>query len=114
MNRLSNFSLYLFALYNRVGGKDGGGGGGNTTAGGSSNTTPAVSRSSGAGLISNISGTAVTYGAGGVGGRVDQSYNGANASDKTGNGGGGATSVSSDYKSGGDGGSGIVILKYYV
>jgi hypothetical protein len=45
---------------------------------------------------------------------VDQSYHGANASDKTGNGGGGATSVSTDYKSGGNGGSGIVILKYYI
>lgn len=99
---------------NRVDLEDGGGGGGNTTAGGSSNTTPAISRSSGAGLMSNISGTAITYGAGGVGGIVDQSYNGANASDNTGNGGGGATSVSFDTKSGGNGGSGIVILKYYI
>jgi len=95
-------------------GEDGGGGGGNTTAGGSSNTTPAISRTAGAGLTTNITGTATTYGAGGIGGRLDQSYNGANASNKTGNGGGGASTLSSDYKSGGNGGSGIVILKYYV
>jgi len=99
---------------NRVGGEDGGGGGGNTSAGGSSNSTPNISRTAGAGLSSNISGSNVTYGAGGVGGRVDQSRSGSNAPTNTGNGGEGATSVSSDYKSGGNGGSGIVILKYYI
>lgn len=98
----------------RVDGEDGGGGGGNLSAGGSSNLTPNISRTAGAGLISNISGSNVTYGAGGVGGQVDQSYAGSNASNNTGNGGGGATSFSFDYKKGGNGGSGIVILKYYV
>jgi len=97
---------------NRIGGEDGGGGGGNLSAGGSSNFTPNISRTSGAGLISNISGSNITYGAGGVGGRVDQSRSGSNASNNTGNGGEGATSVSFDYKKGGNGGSGIVILKY--
>jgi hypothetical protein len=98
----------------RVGGENGGGGGGNSSAGGSSNSIPTISRTAGAGLISNISGSNVTYGAGGVGGRVDQSYNGSDASDNTGNGGEGATSFSFDYKTGGNGGSGIVILKYYM
>ena len=46
-----------------------------------------------------------------MGGQVDQSYNGANASANTGDGGGGATTISTDYKSGG---TGIVILKYYI
>ena len=95
-------------------GENGGGGGGNTTAGGSSNLTPLVSRTGGAGLTSNISGTSVTYGAGGTGGIVYTSSNGSSASNNTGNGGGGATSVVSDSKSGGKGGSGIVILKYYI
>jgi hypothetical protein len=99
---------------NRIGGEDGGGGGGNSSAGGSSNSTPNISRTAGAGLSSNISGSNVTYGAGGVGGRVDQSYKGSDASNNTGNGGGGATSFSFDYKLGGNGGSGIVILKYYI
>ena len=99
---------------NSVGSEDGGGGGGNSTAGGSSNTTPNVSQTAGAGLINNISGSNITYGAGGAGGRVFQSYNGSNASNNTGNGGGGATSTFNDFKSGGNGGSGIVILKYYI
>ncbi len=99
---------------NRDGGESGGGGGGNTTAGGSSNLTPVVSRTGGAGLTSNISGTSLTYGVGGAGGIVDTTSNGSSAFNNTGNGGGGAASVSSDYKSGGKGGSGIVILKYYV
>jgi hypothetical protein len=99
---------------NNVGGEDGGGGGGNTTAGGSSTLIPAVSRVAGAGLSSNLSGSSVTYGAGGMGGITYQSFTGANASANTGNGGGGATTNSSDFKSGGAGGSGIVILKYLV
>ena len=90
----------------------GGGGGGNLSAGGSSNSTPNFSRTGGAGLISNISGSNVTYGAGGIGGPYHQSYKGLNASNNTGNGGQGASSVSFDYKTGGNGGSGIVILKY--
>ena len=53
-------------------------------------------------------------GAGGVGGQIDVSLAGSNAVNNTGNGGQGATSVSFDSKSGGNGGSGIVILKYYV
>jgi len=97
---------------NRIGGEDGGGGGGNSSAGGSSNSIPTISRTAGAGLISNISGSNVTYGAGGIGGRVDQSSKGLDASNNTGNGGQGASSVSFDYKTGGNGGSGIVILKY--
>ena len=97
---------------NRVGGDDGGGGGGNTTAGGSSSTTPGISKEGGIGLTSNITGFDITYGAGGNGGIVDRSYNGSSGTTNTGNGGEGATSVSNDDKTGGKGGSGIIILKY--
>ena len=99
---------------NRSFGVDGGGGGGNGSAGGSSTLTPQQLKTGGSGLIKNIAGSNVTYGAGGVGGQIDVSLAGSNAVNNTGNGGQGATSVSYDATSGGKGGSGIVILKYYV
>lgn len=98
---------------NNVNGDNGGGGGGNTSAGDGPTFSPAISNG-GAGLISSISDSALTYGAGGNGGKVYSSKNGVNASDNTGNGGEGANAVSSDNKTGGKGGSGIVILKYYI
>jgi hypothetical protein len=96
------------------GGENGGGGGGNTTAGGSATTTPQQSRTGGIGFTSNITGSNVTYGAGGLGGVVNTSSAGSNAANNTGNGGGGATSDSFDGKTGGNGGSGKVILKYSI
>lgn len=96
-----------------VGGENGGGGGGNITAGGSSTTTPQQSSIGGLGFTSNIAGSDVTYGAGGVGGQVNTSSAGSNAANNTGNGGGGATTISFDNKNGGNGGSGKVILTYY-
>jgi hypothetical protein len=99
---------------NQAGGDNGGGGGGNTTAGGSVDLTPQKSQIGGAGLASSISGTNVTYGTGGAGGLVYSSANGVDGPHNTGNGGSGATSVSADAKSGGKGGSGLIILKYYV
>ena len=95
-------------------GVNGGGGGGNGSAGGSSTLTPQQLKTGGSGLTKNISGSNVTYGAGGVGGQIDVSLAGSIGATNTGNGGGGATCVSFDSKSGGNGGSGIVILKYYV
>jgi hypothetical protein len=97
---------------NRSYGVNGGGGGGNGSAGGSSTLMPQQSKIRGSGLTNNISGSNVIYGAGGVGGQIDLSADGSNAINNTGNGGGGATSVSFDATSGGNGGSGIVILKY--
>jgi hypothetical protein len=99
---------------NRSYGVNGGGGGGNGSAGGSSTITPQQSKNGGAGLTKNISGSNVTYGAGGIGGQLDASLAGSLGTTNTGNGGGGATSVSYDGKNGGNGGSGKVILKYYV
>lgn len=99
---------------NALGGENGGGGGGNTTAGGSSTTTPQQSKIGGLGFTSNITGSNVTYGAGGLGGQVNISSAGSNAANNTGNGGQGATTISGDDNNGGNGGSGKVILKYYV
>ena len=96
------------------GGENGGGGGGNTTAGGSATTTPQHSRPGGLGFTSNLTGSNVTYGAGGLGCVVNTSSAGSNGANNTGNGGGGATSVAFDGKTGGNGGSGKVILKYSI
>ena len=49
-----------------------------------------------------------------VGGIVDTSSNGDDGTANTGNGGNGATTLNSDIKTGGKGGSGVVILKYLI
>ncbi len=88
-----------------------GGGGGNGSVGGTSvNSTPGTG---GSGIISSISGSSVTYGAGGDGGRDNTNVDGANGTANSGNGGVGASAISSDNSTGGNGGSGIVIIKYY-
>jgi hypothetical protein len=88
-----------------------GGGGGNGSVGGTSvNNTPGTG---GSGIASSISGSIVTYGAGGDGGRDNTNADGANGTANSGNGGVGASSVSFDNSTGGTGGSGIVIIKYY-
>ena len=90
------------------GGQDGDGGGGVTTAGTSGGGAPGTG---GAGITSNLSGSIVTYGAGGNGGYNGGPYNGSNGGANTGNGGAGGSSPSSNSASGGTGGSGIVIIK---
>ena len=65
-------------------------------------------------MVSNITGASVTYGAGGDGGIVDTSSDGDDGAANTGNGGNGATTLTFDDKTGGKGGSGIVILKYLI
>jgi hypothetical protein len=109
---------------------NGGGGGGSSAKGG--NATGSAGGAGGAGTSNSITGTAVTYaggggggsdtsgggGAGGSGGGGAGSYN-ANGSAGTANrggGGGGAGSSTSntEYKFGGAGGSGIVIVRYLV
>jgi hypothetical protein len=96
------------------GGQIGGGGGGNLTAGVSSTTNHAQANAGGLGFTSNITGSNVTYGKGGVGGIFRTPLAGSDADNNTGNGGGGATAEASNGQTGGNGGSGIVILKYYV
>ncbi len=89
-----------------------GGGGGNGSAGGT--TTNNTGGVGGSGVTSVISGSTITYGAGGSGGRDNVNVNGANGAANSGNGGEGASSVSSDNGIAGNGGSGIVIIKYNI
>jgi hypothetical protein len=91
------------------GGLDGDGGGGATGNGTAGGGAPGVG---GAGLSSSITGSSVTYGAGGNGGYNGGPWNGASGGSGTGKGGVGGSSPSSNSAAGGNGGSGIVILKY--
>jgi hypothetical protein len=86
-----------------------GGGGGGASAAGSG-------RSGGAGVSSSITGSAVTYGAGGDGGLCDVNESVATSGDfgtaNTGNGGGGAGASGISAGSSAFGGSGVVIVAY--
>ena len=115
-------------------GAGGGGGAGNAGGGGANNMVDAR-RQGGNGLTFNISGSAVVYGGGGSacsgnalltvrpggtggGGRGgDKSYNNTNSNatdgtDGLGGGGGGAYLQGGSYGEAGDGGNGVVIIKY--
>ncbi|MCA9332035.1 hypothetical protein KC968_03795 [Candidatus Saccharibacteria bacterium] len=95
----------------------GAGGGGASSAGASvsssSNTTPRAN--GGSGLSSSISGIAITYASGGKGGagtsHAQGNLNGDSGMPNTGSGGGGAGAGPS-ATIGGQGGSGIVIIRY--
>ena len=84
----------------------GGGGGGNSTDGGRPY--------GGIGLSHGLSGSKVVYGTGGNGGELDKRIPGRNADANTGNGGGGSSSGIINGQMGGKGGSGIVIIEYYI
>lgn len=89
------------------GGASGGGGGGSAGAGGA-----AVGGAGGAGTAVSITGTSVTYGVGGNGGLNNANAVGTSASANTGNGGKGASSFGAYNYNGGDGGSGLIVLRY--
>jgi hypothetical protein len=99
------YNWFVFNIYSM-----GGGGGG---AGGPGATEPpavaAAGMAGGAGLSYSISGTSVTYAAGGRGsyGETTTALGGVSGSANTGNGGGGGS-----YRNGGNGGSGVVIIAY--
>ena len=108
-----NESYVSGETYGNVGGNGysgkayGAGGGGATAAGG--NATSSKAGSGGAGLSDDITGAPVTYAAGGAG--VAGAWSGSApepAANNTGNGGKGAT----NKKAGGNGGSGIVVIRY--
>ena len=88
-----------------------GGGGGMGSAG--TTAVAATNAAGGSGIVSDITGSNVTYGAGGSGGRVNINANGGSAAANTGNGGNGSSSISADGSTGGNGGSGLVVLTYY-
>ena len=89
------------------GGAGGGGGGGSAGAGGAS-----VGGAGGIGTSVSITGASVTYGVGGNGGSNTTNAVGTSASANTGNGGRGASSIGATNYNGGDGGSGIVIIRF--
>lgn len=93
-----------------VGGAGGGGGG----AGGAGGTrvSSSVAGVGGAGIASSISGSSVTYGAGGDGGTIANNANGTGGGNNTGKGGGAGSSTAINSGGGGSGGSGIVIIRY--
>ena len=98
-------------------GDGGGGAGGAGTAGDDDGTgTTAVAGVGGAGVSSSITGSSITFGAGGNGGAsgdlTNLTVDGSNGTANRGIGGGGGKSKSSDSAAGGRGGSGIVILRF--
>lgn len=93
------------------GGRGGNGGGGATGSGGSTTTTTGAS--GGNGFSSDITGSSITYGVGGSGANSGVYNGGGSGTTNRGNGGNGGGSPSFASRAGGQGGSGIVILKYF-
>jgi hypothetical protein len=91
-----------------TGGKGGGGATGNGTT--NSGTTGGVG---GSGLTSSISGTSIVYGVGGSSANSGSLNGSVNGTTNRGNGGQAAGAPSGQGRNGGNGGSGIVIIKYY-
>jgi hypothetical protein len=95
------------------GGPGGGGGlGGGGAGGAGSPRSVTIGGAGGAGTSSTITGSSVTYGAGASGGNSGSQNGGTAGTSNTGNGGGGGGALSANYRAGGKGGSGIVVLKY--
>ena len=88
----------------------GGGGGGDTTNG--INATTTAGGNGGQGYTSSITGSSLTYGNGGKGGTRGTNA-GTPGSVNTGNGGGGGGSASVNNVGGANGGSGIVVVRYF-
>ena len=97
---------------NSSGNGSGGAGGGSSAVGPNGTTGIANGPAGGAGTSNSITGSAVTYAAGGNGGYSNTTNNGGSGSANTGNGGGGGSLYAGGNSGGGNGGSGIVVLKY--
>jgi hypothetical protein len=91
------------------GGFGGKGGGGVINGFNNSGTTGGAG---GNGVSSSISGTSVTYGAGGAGANAGTQNSGVNGTSNRGNGGRAGGAAPANSTGGGNGGSGIVIIKY--
>jgi hypothetical protein len=95
-----------------VGAAAGGGGAGGAAADLANSSS---SRAGGSGATSSITGSAITYAAGGAGiNRPAVFANGASGAVNTGNGGAGGGSQATGTGTGGNGGSGIVIVRYAI
>ncbi len=93
------------------GGGFGGKGGGGAGGAGSSNSGT-TGGAGGAGVSSSLSGTSITYGVGGAGANAGTQNSGVNGTSNRGNGGRAGGAAASNSTVGGNGGSGIVIIKY--
>jgi hypothetical protein len=93
------------------GGGNGGKGGGGAGGSGSSNSGT-TGGAGGSGVSSSISGTSVTYGAGGAGANAGTQNSGVNGTSNRGNGGRAGGAAPANSTGGGNGGSGIVVIKY--
>jgi hypothetical protein len=95
------------------GGFGGKGGGGAAYLSSGSNNSTTSGGAGGLGVSYDISGSSITYGKGGAGGDAGApTTDGSNGIVNRGDGGSGGKSSSADSAKGGDGGSGIVIIKY--
>lgn len=92
-------------------GSSGGGGGNNSNGGNGTSTAGGIG---GSGIISNISGISIEYGKGGNGARGNTRITGSAGLNNTGNGGNGGSYNSGGSAIGGKGGSGIIIIKYFI
>ena len=91
----------------------GGGGGGIGGCGTTSQGACSVGGSGGAGAANSITGSPVTYAAGGQGGKWNAAHPSVNGGDNTGNGGlGGGGGNCYPGQGGGNGGSGIIVIRY--
>jgi hypothetical protein len=90
----------------------GGGGGGGGDLGDGGSASGATAGPGGAGLITNFSGSSVTYGTGGNGANGAVNNNGSASAANIGKGGDGGGSGAGRNFYGRDGGSGVVVLKY--
>jgi len=92
------------------GGGNGGKGGGGASGAGSTNSG-ATGGAGGAGTSSSISGSVIVYGAGGAGGNAGTQNAGVDGSLNTGNGGRAGGAGTANSTGGGNGGTGIVIIR---
>lgn len=91
----------------------GSGGGGGAGGVGGNSPSSSVAGTAGPGASSSITGSSVTYAAGGAGAVDTATNNGTAGANNTGNGGGGGGGIEQQqYRNGGAGGSGIVIIRY--
>ena len=93
---------------------NGAGGGGGGSAGNGDNGVANVGGNGGSGTSSSITGASATYGLGGRGSNGNSTYIAIPGTPNTGNGARGGGGASFVDENGAKGGSGIVILKYYV
>jgi hypothetical protein len=93
---------------------NGAGGGGGGSSGNGDNGVANVGGNGGNGTTNTLTGTSVTYGVGGRGSNGNATYIAIAGTSNTGNGARGGGGASGQDENGAKGGSGIIVLKYYL